>query len=320
MTSGNVGTPSGPEHCGFITYLALTSDPAIFCDEPPFAHPDEEAILAMTTLELALDVEPNNAQGTAAAMPIDTLIYDVLKASIATPGMLSAGFDDIDTYIFTASQDLRVDVELCYDRHYPCGQLTPRSTVDVDVAYIEVLDQFGTLLATTAGDAVNGNMLSIAVDAGVPYYVTVLAGDLPTTQSYYLRLSRAALPAESIPAESPQPSAPDLSFYNEGFLSGETTLTATVYWDAPTLNTDGTPLLDLQGYVLYYGKVPDGSDPNQQRLYDYRQPLDLGLSAYTWTLPGYGTWWIAITAVNADSVESEPSVALMLTYAVPEST
>jgi hypothetical protein len=81
----------------------------------------------MTTLELALDLEPNDDLATAAAMPIDTLIYDVLKTSIATLGMLSAGSDDIDTYIFTASQGVRIDVELCYDRHYPCGQGTLRS-------------------------------------------------------------------------------------------------------------------------------------------------------------------------------------------------
>lgn len=316
---GSAGVALNSGDCGPITQYALAGDPRVFCGEPPFAYPDEEALSAMTTLELVLDVEPNDV-ATAAAMPIDTLIYDVLKTSIATPGMLSAGSDDIDIYIFTASQGVRIDVELCYDRHYPCGQLTPESTIDVDVAHIEVMDQFGTLLATTASDSANGNLLSITVDGGVPYYVAVVAGNLPTTQSYYLRLSRAAPPAEPAPAGSSQPNAPDLSFYNEASLTGETTLTATIYWDAPTLNTDGTPLLDLQGYVLYYGKVPDDSDPYQQPTYDYQQPLDLGLSAYTLTIPDYGTWWIAITAVNADGVESEPSVALMLTYAVPQNT
>jgi hypothetical protein len=320
VTSVSAGVPGDSGDCGPITQYALTGDPRVFCGEPPFAYPDEEALSAMTTLELALDLEPNDDLATAAAMPIDTLIYDVLKTSIATLGMLSAGSDDIDTYIFTASQGVRIDVELCYDRHYPCGQGTPQSTIDVDVAHIEVLDQFGTLLATTVNDSVNGNLLSITVDGGVPYYVTVVASNLPTTQSYYLRLSRAALSAESVPAESSQPNAPNLSFYNEAFLTGETTLTATLYWDAPTLNTDGTPLLDLQGYVLSYGRVPDGSDPYQQPIYDYREPLDLGLSAYTLTLPEYGTWWIVMTAANADGVESEPSVALILTYVPAEST
>ena len=36
-----------------------------------------------------------------------------------------------------------------------------------------------------------------------------------------------------------------------------TTLTsAVVYWTRPTMNTDGTPLTDLTGYVLYYGTDP----------------------------------------------------------------
>lgn len=35
-----------------------------------------------------------------------------------------------------------------------------------------------------------------------------------------------------------------------------TLTSATVYWTQPTMNTDGTVLTDLTGYVLYYGTDP----------------------------------------------------------------
>ena len=35
-----------------------------------------------------------------------------------------------------------------------------------------------------------------------------------------------------------------------------TLTSAVVYWTRPTMNTDGTPLTDLTGYVLYYGTDP----------------------------------------------------------------
>jgi ABC-type glycerol-3-phosphate transport system substrate-binding protein len=35
--------------------------------------------------------------------------------------------------------------------------------------------------------------------------------------------------------------------------SGSSTNSATLTWDAPTTNVDGTPLTDLAGYKVYYG-------------------------------------------------------------------
>ena len=102
-----------------------------------------------------------------------------------------------------------------------------------------------------------------------------------------------------------QPEAPQLTLTQGG------TMIATLDWIAPSLNTDGTALIDLQGYVLYYGDAAGGP-------YVFRQPLDLGLSSYTLSLPDYGEWYFAITAVNSSGIESDLSNEVAHFDAPPE--
>lgn len=68
---------------------------------------------------------------------------------------------------------------------------------------------------------------------------------------------------------------------------------AVVYWTRPTMNTDGTPLTDLTGYVLYYG-----TDPT---LTKYTSRL-LSESSLTTTIsnliPG-NTYFFSIASVSA---------------------
>ncbi|MBZ0156183.1 MAG: fibronectin type III domain-containing protein, partial [Alphaproteobacteria bacterium] len=70
---------------------------------------------------------------------------------------------------------------------------------------------------------------------------------------------------------------------------------AALSWDAPTTNTDGSPLTDLAGYKLYYG-TSSGS---------YSQTINVGTtSSYTVTGLLGGTYYFAVTAYDSEGNES----------------
>jgi hypothetical protein len=89
-----------------------------------------------------------------------------------------------------------------------------------------------------------------------------------------------------------------LSF--EGECAGGSTGAATLVWAPPTQNVDGTTLVDLAGYRIYYGlgakslnRVISVNDPwvNQHVL--------KGLAA--------GYWYFAMTSITQSGVESRRS-------------
>jgi len=75
---------------------------------------------------------------------------------------------------------------------------------------------------------------------------------------------------------------------------------ATLTWDVPTLNDDGSPLLDLYGYNIYRGVAPDiGS---LVLIVELDNP---GLVTYVVDNLSTGTHYFSITAVNELRLESE---------------
>lgn len=74
--------------------------------------------------------------------------------------------------------------------------------------------------------------------------------------------------------------------------------TVVLAWDAPATNLDGTPLTDLAGYRIHYGTSPGA----------YTGTVDAGRSAgcsVTGLAPG--TYYIVVSAYNADGYEGSPS-------------
>ncbi|MEW6002341.1 MAG: SBBP repeat-containing protein, partial [Nitrospirota bacterium] len=87
-----------------------------------------------------------------------------------------------------------------------------------------------------------------------------------------------------------------------------TLYSATLTWDAPTTNVDGTPLTDLAGYKIYYGTLS----------HNYTVSMDVGgascqeigdITECTYTVDGLpsGTYYFAVTAYNISEYESEYS-------------
>jgi len=76
--------------------------------------------------------------------------------------------------------------------------------------------------------------------------------------------------------------------------------TATLSWEAPTSNTNGSALTDLAGYRIYYGISAT----------DLSHTVDItsiGMQTYVIDDLGAGTWYFAITAVTSSGAESTPS-------------
>jgi hypothetical protein len=72
---------------------------------------------------------------------------------------------------------------------------------------------------------------------------------------------------------------------------------ATLSWEAPTSNTDGTPLTNLVGYRIYYGS--SATDLSQTI------PItSVGIQTYVIDNLQAGTWYFAIMAVTSAGTES----------------
>ena len=75
---------------------------------------------------------------------------------------------------------------------------------------------------------------------------------------------------------------------------------ATLTWQPPTENTDGTPVTDLAGYRIRYGQSLDGLTQAQ----DIPNP---GITTAMVESLSKGTWYFTVTAYNRAGGESEPS-------------
>jgi hypothetical protein len=81
---------------------------------------------------------------------------------------------------------------------------------------------------------------------------------------------------------------------------------ATLSWEAPTANTNGSALTDLAGYRIYYGSNPSKLDQSVQI-------KTVGMLTYVLDNLTAGTWYFAIMAVTSAGTESALSNVVSLT-------
>jgi hypothetical protein len=91
-----------------------------------------------------------------------------------------------------------------------------------------------------------------------------------------------------------------LAPFSIAVTSSQTTGSATLSWQPPTSNTDGSPLTNLAGYVVRYGTAPDALDI-QVRI------DNPGLVTYVVSDLTPATWYFQVVAYNSVGVESSPS-------------
>jgi hypothetical protein len=71
----------------------------------------------------------------------------------------------------------------------------------------------------------------------------------------------------------------------------------TLSWSAPTKNDDGTPLADLAGYRIYYGTTSGE--------YNVTIEVNAGVTNYVIDNLAPGTYFLVMTSVNSEDVESD---------------
>ncbi len=81
--------------------------------------------------------------------------------------------------------------------------------------------------------------------------------------------------------------------------SGQTG-SAAMSWTAPTARTDGSPLTNLAGYKIYYGRMSG--------IYDYQIDINTpGILIYLVENLVSGDWYFALTAYDSQGLESDRS-------------
>jgi hypothetical protein len=125
------------------------------------------------------EYEPNN----------DTMNANVLMIGLtpspdgfSADGAVSDVSDQRDTYSFSRRNSRYFRFKLCSDGQRICNEY---GEIDTLTAYIDVLDSNGNVLAST--QAGSRNFLETPINAGLTYYVRVVAGDtMGVTVSYHL--------------------------------------------------------------------------------------------------------------------------------------
>jgi Glucodextranase, domain B len=81
--------------------------------------------------------------------------------------------------------------------------------------------------------------------------------------------------------------------------SGQTG-SATLSWTTPTERTDGSPLTNLAGYKIFYGRMSS--------IYDYQIDINNpGILTYVVENLVSGDWYFALTAYDSEGLESDRS-------------
>lgn len=73
---------------------------------------------------------------------------------------------------------------------------------------------------------------------------------------------------------------------------------AQLLWTRPTLNSDGSPLNDLAGYRIYYGRLPNAPS-------ELLQVSNPGATSATIDGLAIGTWYFSIASYTAAGLESD---------------
>jgi len=311
-SSQNTSTPSGgnsPAEQGLVNlvcFIFTLGQPGCFDNDgvsapatstttpipnaPGCNGPDRCVPGSTTAYSTAYDVEPNNGIATAFSVSLPIPQNSEYRVGFFANGTINNLTDGIDTYAFTAARSRTFGIQICAPTP---PDICRNGSLDLSAAYFSVLDQFGSVLLSSQGDTVSGNYQEMPIDAGVLYYVMVVAEDtMNVDREYTLRVFETLTQPEPEVLQEFDPNAPILS-------AGEPiSLTTTLDWEAPSMTEGGSPLADLAGYNVYFG-------PESGIYLDFRHLDNPGLVTYVLDLPISGSWFIAITALDSAGNESD---------------
>jgi hypothetical protein len=131
-------------------------------------------------------------------------------------------------------------------------------------------------------------------DAAPKTFTIPISNAKPMSGSKTLAVALAS--AENVVLASPASAIVTINGSTAPAPAGEATLS----WTRPTLDTNGSPITDLVGYKIYYGK-------SSGALTSVIQVTNPATVEYEIGNLGTGTWYFAVSAYNSESVESARS-------------
>jgi hypothetical protein len=153
-TVNNSGDGSGPQ-----------PPPNATGDTPP---PSGSGVAALINDEL----ESNDTLANANAMSYPTRSSSITHVGWVARGSIDDLNDHVDYFVFTAPLSRDYIIRLCPPTGSPCNGTTGFDTLTV---FFELLDQDGNVLLSS--QAMPTNAYEMAIDAGVVYYLRVMAAD-----------------------------------------------------------------------------------------------------------------------------------------------
>ncbi len=172
--------------------------------------------------------------------------------------------------------------------------LSNGGTADLNVSDISIDDTTNFTLDLSAG----------STPCGTPAPV-IAAGDSCTFDITFSPTHLGTIDgALSIASDDPDQSSLSSSLTGSG-VAAPPTYSATLSWQAPSTNADGSPITDLAGYKIYYGTSSR----------QYTNSSDVG-SNTTGTIQGLsaGTYYFAVTAYDSYGNESGYSNEVTKTF------
>lgn len=130
-----------------------------------------------------VEVNDDISMANPVTIPVPSPSDDYVGFQVS--GTIAPSTDGADTFAFTAHRRRLYAIELCT---FACEFPAPGASLRLSRGYFHVLDQYGNLLLTS-DDQVGrvGNYREIIIDAGVLYYVSVIAQDSEySSQNYSL--------------------------------------------------------------------------------------------------------------------------------------
>jgi len=273
------------------------------CDEPVAPERNEDLWITPWVYG-ADDIEPNDSISTASPARLNSRLPGS-RGGFSVRSTFNTVNDPIDVFVFTLHTSANIEFTLCF------GETLCRTghsnRIDVGTAYINLLDQNGTLIWSAVDAAQSGNLREIWLDAGIPYYVELIAADTMGSDIAY-RFSAIEAQSQLRPAvepvadeqvdeiPDPTPRAPQMILSSSSITPD--TMTFTLDWLPPVESVDGAVLVGLSGYRIYYGRMGTGDYPNVVTL------DNPGLSSYVIDLP-IGEYSVVMTALTAAGLESD---------------
>ena len=254
---------------------------------------------SVTTSTPWLSVSP--AQGTTRRET------DVVTVSVNVAGLAAGSYDGTITLTTNGTTTATQEVDVALDIKAPVPTLTLNPS---SLSFATTFGSSPPASQTASIKNTGGGTMNWTATSSAPWLVVSPGSGSTTTETDQMSVSINAsgmgigtYEAPITIASSGTVNAPQSVPVMLSITAASTNVT--ISWDAPTTNTDGSPLTNLAGYKVYLGTAPRS----------YTSSVDAGQakSIVLTNLTQGKTYYFTVTAYNTSNIESAYSAELSKT-------